>query len=134
MAQPRMLLCVFIAVLAAARPAAAQADAAAQPAAVLDNVDVMDLAAAALLGRRSAQTADVWYAASRRLPAAAPIQDKTKAANDDTCVTQKMNDHLITSVRVSWISRTTATRRSASSCARRRSNRSAATGEPAPRC
>jgi hypothetical protein len=43
MAQPRMLVCVFVAMLAAARPAAAQAEPAAQPVAVLDNVDLMDL-------------------------------------------------------------------------------------------
>ena len=43
MAQPRMLVCVFVAMLAAARPAAAQVESAAQPIAVLDNVDLMDL-------------------------------------------------------------------------------------------
>jgi hypothetical protein len=43
MAQPRMLVCVFVAMLAAARPAATQVESAAQPVAVLDNVDLMDL-------------------------------------------------------------------------------------------
>ena len=43
MAQHRTLLCVFVVVLAAARPAAAQTDPAGQPAAALDNVDLMDL-------------------------------------------------------------------------------------------
>jgi cytochrome c556 len=43
MAQPTRLLCVFVAVLALARPAAPQADPAGQPAPVLDNVDLMDL-------------------------------------------------------------------------------------------
>jgi cytochrome c556 len=42
MAQPRMLVCVFVAMLAAARPAGAQVESA-QPVAVLDNVDLMDL-------------------------------------------------------------------------------------------
>jgi cytochrome c556 len=43
MAQPRTLVCVFVAMLAAARPAAAPVEAAARPIAVLDNVDLMDL-------------------------------------------------------------------------------------------
>lgn len=43
MAQPTQLLCVFVAVLALARPAAPQPDPAAQPTPVLDNVDLMDL-------------------------------------------------------------------------------------------
>ena len=43
MAQPRMLVCVFVAMLPAARPAATQVEPAAQPIAVLDNVDLMDL-------------------------------------------------------------------------------------------
>jgi cytochrome c556 len=43
MAQPARLLFVFVAMVALARPAAAQADPAAQPAPVLDNVDLMDL-------------------------------------------------------------------------------------------
>ena len=43
MAQPRMLVCVFVAMLTASRPAAAQVESAAQPMAVLDNVDLMDL-------------------------------------------------------------------------------------------
>jgi cytochrome c556 len=43
MAQPTRLLCVFVAILGLARPAAPQADPAAQPAPVLDNVDLMDL-------------------------------------------------------------------------------------------
>ena len=43
MAQPTRLLCVFVAVLALARPAAPQPDPAAQPTPVLDNVDLMDL-------------------------------------------------------------------------------------------
>ena len=37
MAQPRMLVCVFVAMLTASRPAAAQVESAAQPMAVLDN-------------------------------------------------------------------------------------------------
>jgi hypothetical protein len=43
MAQPTRLLCVFVAVLALARPAAPQPALADQPAPVLDNVDLMDL-------------------------------------------------------------------------------------------
>jgi cytochrome c556 len=43
MAQPTGRLCVFVAILALARPAAPQTDPAAQPAAVLENVDLMDL-------------------------------------------------------------------------------------------
>ena len=43
MAQPRMLLFVFVAALAAPRPAAPQADPAPGPVPVLDNVDLMDL-------------------------------------------------------------------------------------------
>jgi hypothetical protein len=43
MAQPARLLFVFVAMAALARPAAAQADPAAQPTPVLDNVDLMDL-------------------------------------------------------------------------------------------
>ena len=43
MAQPRMLVGVFVAMLTATRPAAAQVEPAAQPIAVLDNVDLMDL-------------------------------------------------------------------------------------------
>jgi len=37
MAQPRMLVCVFVAMLTASWPAAAQVESAAQPIAVLDN-------------------------------------------------------------------------------------------------
>ena len=43
MAQPTRLVCVFVATLAVAGPAAPQADPPAQPAPVLDNVDLMDL-------------------------------------------------------------------------------------------
>jgi hypothetical protein len=43
MAQPAWQLCVFVTSLALASPAAAQLDRVAQPAAVLDNVDLMDL-------------------------------------------------------------------------------------------
>jgi cytochrome c556 len=43
MAQPRMLVYVFVAVLATTHRAVAQADPAAQPIPVLDNVDLMDL-------------------------------------------------------------------------------------------
>ena len=43
MAQPRMLLCVFVAVLAASFSAATQSESGGRPAAVLDNVDLMDL-------------------------------------------------------------------------------------------
>ena len=43
MAQPTRLLCVFVAVLALARPAAPRVDPAAEAAPVLDNVDLMDL-------------------------------------------------------------------------------------------
>src|SRR5262249_52783573 len=43
MAQPRTLPFVFVAILALARSAAAQADAAAQPMPVLENVELMDL-------------------------------------------------------------------------------------------
>ncbi|MGH9143598.1 MAG: cytochrome c [Vicinamibacterales bacterium] len=43
MAQPRMLLFLFVAVLAVPSPAAPQLGPAAQPVPVLDNVDLMDL-------------------------------------------------------------------------------------------
>ena len=43
MAQPTRLLCVFVAMLASAPPAAPQQLPAAQPAPVLDNTDLMDL-------------------------------------------------------------------------------------------
>jgi cytochrome c556 len=43
MAQPRTLLIVFVAVLTAARPAAPQVDPTAEPAPVLENVELMDL-------------------------------------------------------------------------------------------
>ena len=43
MAQPTRVLCVFVVMLAVARPAAPQGHPAAQPAPVLDNVDLMDL-------------------------------------------------------------------------------------------
>jgi cytochrome c556 len=43
MAQPARLLFVFVAMVALARPANAQADPSAQPTPVLDNVDLMDL-------------------------------------------------------------------------------------------
>lgn len=43
MAQPTRVLCVFVVTLAMARQAAPQGNPAAQPAPVLDNVDLMDL-------------------------------------------------------------------------------------------
>jgi cytochrome c556 len=43
MAQPRILMCVFVAALASTARPAAQVDPAAQPVAVLDNVDLMNL-------------------------------------------------------------------------------------------
>jgi cytochrome c556 len=43
MAQPTRLLCVFVVMLALARPAAPQSVPAAQPAPILDNVELMDL-------------------------------------------------------------------------------------------
>ena len=43
MAQPRRLLCVFVAALSAASPAAAQPDTSAQPVPVLENQDLMNL-------------------------------------------------------------------------------------------
>ena len=43
MAQPARLLFLFVAMVASARPAAAQVDPAAQPTPVLDIVDLMDL-------------------------------------------------------------------------------------------
>ena len=43
MAQPRRLLCVFVAALSAALPAAAQPETSAQPVPVLENQDLMNL-------------------------------------------------------------------------------------------
>jgi hypothetical protein len=78
MAQPRMLVCVFVAMLTASRPAAAQVESAAQPIAVLDNVDRPHSSASAARKRRiSNASAPRFQRSPRRAPhATAPSRER----------------------------------------------------------